>query len=176
MDRHLRRSLEGQSGLKVVDLQEAVRLRWFNLWDGRTRDVNQMQRKADSRGIPKHVEMLFGKTSHTYLYKVPPTWIWVHLHQRAFHQSDFPSWLKGRLGLLAAISPLSAQYLHPASPTNLFFQLTHFSEAKYGVQTSPKQFRPDASSHFCATQEPLLISPDRLLAIMTFPPEGNMPG
>lgn len=142
--------------------------------------MTPMQRKADIRGIPKHVEMLFGKTCLCLFVcgdvTSPPC-----VFEFTFISAHFTS-VTLRLGSRAGrVSWLpSALYQLPCiqirSPSYLFLQLTHLSEAKCGVQTGTKQFLPDVASHFCATQEPLLISPCRLLAIMTFPPGGNMPG
>lgn len=122
---HLRWSLEDQSGGKKFNLGKVVLWNWFHWcngsWTGR-RDLNQMQRKVEIRGIPKHVEMLFGKTAYAYSVAEmlsSPTCIRVHLHQFAFHECDLTSWLKGSFGLPPAICPLSAP-LHPNSVPSLF--------------------------------------------------------
>lgn len=66
---HLHWSLEDQSGGKKFNLGKVIIWHWFHWcngsWTGR-RDLNQMQRKVEIRGIPKHVEMLFGKTAYAY--------------------------------------------------------------------------------------------------------------
>lgn len=56
---------------------------------------------------------------HLQRCKVPPMYIWVHLHQCAFHECDSTSRLKGSVGLLPAICPLSAP-LHPNQVPILF--------------------------------------------------------
>lgn len=113
-----------------------------------------MLKKVELRGIPKHVEMLFGKTAPAYSFaetssspdvfpftSVLFTNVTSHLGSRA-------AWVSP-----PAICPLSAP-LHPDQVPMLFvFQLTHLSEAKCGVQTSAKLFLPDVSSRFCAFAE-----------------------
>lgn len=112
--------------------------RWFHWCNGSCagrRDLTQMQTKVEFSGIPKHVEMLFGKT--TYASSVAemqssPTRIRVHLHQSAFHQRDCSR-------AASVPRPPSALYrllcIQIQSPACLFFHLTHFNEAKCGVQS-----------------------------------------
>lgn len=131
-----------------------------------------MQRKTDIRRIPEQVAMLFGKTAYAYssagMESSPSS---LHFTNVALHLGSRADWVACLPSALYQLLCIQIE-----SPIYLFFQLTHFSEVKCGDQTSTKQFLSDVSSHFFATQEPLLISLCRLLAIMTFPPRGNMPG
>lgn len=116
-----------------------------------------MQRKADIRRIPKHVEMLFGKTCLCLFVcedvTFPPC-----VFEFTFISAHFTS-VTLRLGSRAGrVSWLpSALYQLPCiqirSPSYLFLQLTHLSEAKCGVQKQYKTVSPRCGKSFlCHTR------------------------
>lgn len=164
------------------------------------RNLSEAQKRLESRGITKHVEMLLGKTVECVsdLWErnkcFTSSWCFMICLKMCcfcgsislkgcehtpitvcFYNNDFTSLLKGRLGLLPPICPHSVP-LHPKWVPGLFvFLIDPFWWSQVWSSDQYNSRRSQMCQVILSHTRTALISLCRLLAIMSLPPRGNMP-